>query len=50
MERKAVVLESRQLGEGLTREVRLLAMGAEWHVDKLVRNTLFGGCQSRAPQ
>ncbi len=49
VEGKAVVLEGRDLGEGLASQMRRFAVSAERHLDKLVGDALFGERQSRAP-
>src|SRR5437764_14294761 len=49
VQRKAVVLESRHLGERVAFEVRWLAVFAEADLDKVVRDALFGQRQPGAP-
>jgi hypothetical protein len=49
IEREAVMLEGRHLGERLTRQMGLLAMSAEGDVDKFVRHSFFRQGQPRAP-
>src|SRR6516165_847042 len=43
------MLKGRNLGEGLARQLRLLAMGAERYVDELVRHPFFRQREPRAP-
>src|SRR5579875_2775721 len=49
VEVKAVMLESRHFGEGVARQMRLLAMLAERHLDEIVGDPLFRERHPRAP-
>src|SRR5207244_10674629 len=43
------MLEGRHLGEGMARQMRLLAMGADFELDELVRDALFREREAGAP-
>src|SRR6202035_4475520 len=49
VERKSVMLEGRNLGKRLARQVQLLAVSPERHIDQLVRHPLFRQREPRAP-
>src|SRR5256714_15542048 len=48
-ELKPVMLECRDFGEGMSRQMRLLPMRAKADLDKLMRNALLGERQADTP-
>src|SRR5213075_3525207 len=49
VELKPVMVECRDFGEGMSREMRLLPMRAKADLDKLMRNALLGEGQADTP-